>query len=82
MSYKKTLVGEQWDVCDRCGFRFPISQLTYQKGLRVDAKCIDDLTVERRDIEISRILATNETEGADLRYVDTAFFDVQEETTQ
>lgn len=68
---------EQWQQCDRCGFLFPMSQLTKQKGMLLCTRtCFDDLTVERRPLMISQILGVGvEQEGVDLRVVDRAFFD-------
>jgi hypothetical protein len=70
--------GGQWDICDRCGFQFPISQLVKQKGLLVCIRrCFDDLTVERRPYIIEQILGTGvDQEGVDLRVVDRGFFDL------
>ena len=70
------LTGQQWDQCQRCGFWFPLGELTIQKGLKLcTVHCTDDLTVERRYVYIDRLLnAGNPEEGADLRWVDGAFF--------
>lgn len=67
---------EQWDLCDRCGFQFPMSQLTKQKGMLLCIKkCVDDLTVERRPFMIGQILGAGvDQEGVDLRVVDRGFF--------
>jgi hypothetical protein len=53
-----------------------MSQLVKQKGLLVCAKmCYDDLTVERRQIEIMRVLGAGvQQEGADLRVIDRSFW--------
>lgn len=32
---RHTLVGEQWDTCDICGIKFPLSRLILDEGLRV-----------------------------------------------
>jgi len=49
---------EQWELCDRCGFLYPISQLTKQKNLLVCTKtCVDDLSIEKRQRQIAEILA-------------------------
>lgn len=66
----------QWDHCDRCDFLYPINQLIKQKGLILCGKCWDDLSVERRYIDIERILNQGvDQEGVDMRYVDRGFFD-------
>lgn len=79
----QTKRGEQWDHCERCGFRKPMSSLTYQKGLRVCTQtCVDNLEIERHAVEVGKILERGETEGSDLRYVDQAFFNNLEEVTQ
>lgn len=71
---KNNLRGEQWDECQRCGFRFPISQLTIQKGLKVCYRsCVDRLEVERRPFFIEQTLTPQVNEGADLRNVDLAW---------
>lgn len=69
--------GEQWDMCDQCGFQFPMSMLTKQKGKLVCVKrCVDNLEVERRDYVIGQMLsASNDQEGVDLRAIDRGFFD-------
>lgn len=78
----KTLVGEQWDLCERCGLRKPMSKIAVQKGLRVCTDtCLDNLVVEQRDAMIGRILESGQDEGADLRYVDQGFNNNIEETT-
>ncbi len=70
--------GSQWEICDRCGFQFPIGQLVRQKGLLVCTRtCFDDLTVERRPYMIEQILGTAvDQEGVDLRVIDRGFFDL------
>lgn len=70
-------VGEQWDVCDRCGFLFPLSQLVKQKGLLICSRrtCFDNLEIERRERNIEQVLGAGvEQEGADMRVIDRAFF--------
>jgi hypothetical protein len=53
---------QQWKLCDRCGFAWPLGMLTMQKGLLLDAKCVDNLDVEYRPKHIAEILAdTSET---------------------
>lgn len=59
-----------------------MSHLAKQKGsLKCSRRtCWDDLEVERRDIEIERILSTGvDQEGADMRVVDRGFFEGHEE---
>lgn len=60
---------------------FPMSKLVVQKGLMLCTRhCFDDLTVERRSLEIERTMAAGiEQEGVDLRMVDRGFFLGQEE---
>lgn len=71
---------QQWDMCDRCGFMFPMSSLVKQKGLLVCTRrntCFDDLTVERRSWVIAQVLGITDLdiEGADLRVIDRGFFE-------
>lgn len=70
--------GEQWEHCEQCGFLFPMSALTKQKGKLICTRnhtCFDDLEVERRDFVIERILNEGpEQEGADLRWMDKSYF--------
>lgn len=72
---------EQWDVCELCGRLFPISQLTWQKGVRKCPRDVDDLEVERRPATIAQLLAgpSGESEGVDYRNVDEAFLDDAQE---
>lgn len=62
MPRPREVYGEQWDVCDRCGFDHPISMLTVQRGLKLcsDHGCLDDLDVERRQLMIQEILSSGE----------------------
>ena len=82
MQSKNNVTKEQWMLCDRCGQQFPMSMLTKQKGMLLDQKCIDDLTIERRQFTIEQILGTNITEGVDLRAVDRGFFEGFDETNR
>lgn len=70
---------EQWQLCDRCGRLFPMSQLAKQKGLLICTNtntCWDDLEIERRPLIIMSVLGTGvEQEGADLRTIDRGFFE-------
>lgn len=76
---KNRVTGEQWQTCDRCGRLFPMSKLVKQKGLLVCTNrltCFDDLTVERKDMEIEQALNTGvDQEGADTRQADRGFFE-------
>jgi hypothetical protein len=58
---------EQWDDCPLCGRSFPMSQLMRQRGRLVCRDDYDDLQVERRDVEIARILRQSPDEGSDRR---------------
>lgn len=72
---------QQWATCDRCGFLFPLGQLTTQKGLRICTRrtCFDNLTVERRQMEIERVLGVEaEPEGVDMREIDRGFYEGEE----
>lgn len=77
-------VKQQWDMCDRCGFMFPMNQLVKQDGLLLCTRkstCFDDLTPQRREIMIMQLLGTGvEQEGVDLRGIDRGFFDGFDET--
>lgn len=66
---------QQWQSCDRCGFMFPMSYLTVQRGLMLDRKCLDNLEIERRSMVVERVMGSGvEQEGVDLRMVDRGFF--------
>lgn len=72
-------IGEQWRLCDRCGFWRPMSELQRQKGLVVCVHlCVDDLDVERRQYDITRMLAIPTDEGADRREIDLGMVDYSE----
>lgn len=80
MQSTNNLRDEQWDLCDRCGFRYPMSLLVMQKGTLVcTVMCVDNLDVERRPAEIASILGTEVQEGVDTRELDRAFFDTRYE---
>ena len=66
--------GEQWDQCDRCSLLFPLSALTMQKGMQLCRYDLDKLEVERRPIEIMRVLSNSLEEGTDRRNFNRAFF--------
>ena len=67
-------LGEQWTFCARCGFEFPISQLSAQKGVLVCELCYDDPVPALHDSLVQRALesAIQDQEGAN--DVDSAFF--------
>lgn len=71
--------GEQWDGCQRCGFWYPISQLTIQDGLRICREaCFDPRpdNVRWREITVGSTLASiNPEEGTDTLWLDVAFSD-------
>ena len=48
---------QQWRLCARCGFQFPLGMLIQQKGLLVDPKCVDNLDVEFRPKVIAEVLS-------------------------
>ena len=48
MPQHRGLYFQQWYICGRCGFIYPIGQLTLQKGLLVCPKDYDNLDVEYR----------------------------------
>ena len=69
--------GAQWDLCGRCGFLFPVGELTPQKGVLVCRRDLDDTSREDgvRQKMIEQILSTGANEeGSDMREVDSAFF--------
>lgn len=69
--------GQQWDTCDRCGRQQPMGNLIKQKGLLICIDtCFDDLTIERRSSEITRLLGEGvDEEGIDRRAYDRSFFE-------
>lgn len=46
-----------WKLCDRCGFLFPLGQLTKQKSLLVCKRCFDDNSNDRRQQKIAEVLS-------------------------
>lgn len=48
------MIGEEWKICDRCGFIHPLSMLTKQLGrlLCRDHGCLDDLSNMYRQKQI------------------------------
>lgn len=53
---------ERWAICARCGFSFPETQLTPQKGLLLCPKDLDNLDVEMRPRMIAEVLQDEETQ--------------------
>ena len=69
--------GQQWRLCDRCGRLFPLSELTTQQGLVVCSRDFDNsarFDSVRQEIIANILNIGNDTEGADTRDVDLAFF--------
>lgn len=69
--------GEQWiRECDRCGRQYPMSHITGQLGLAVCRdRCVDNLEINLHSKRVAETLnAGAGEEGADLRFVDAAFF--------
>jgi hypothetical protein len=60
MPRHRGLYRSQWRACDRCGFMNPLSHLMMQKGMLLDAKCIDSLDVELRPKVIAEVLSDTE----------------------
>jgi hypothetical protein len=57
----------QWQLCDRCGLMYPLTQLTRQQGLTVCTRtCTDNLDNQYRPKQIAEVLATP-GEGTDER---------------
>jgi hypothetical protein len=55
------LHGVPWHTCDRCGYKYPVSQLTRQNGLIVcTVKCVDQ--IDDRDSVIRSVLADSPNE--------------------
>lgn len=78
---------QQWGMCDRDGFFYPMSRLVKQKGLLVctNSTCYDNLEVERRPFVIEQTMSpgsAEDTEGADRRVIDRGFFSGFDETNQ
>lgn len=47
----------EWDVCERCGFEYPVTMLVMQRGLKVCTKtCYDKTLVEERPQMIAAVL--------------------------
>lgn len=76
MNPRNCLFNQQWDVCARCGKRYPMSMLRMQEGvLRCTRTCQDNLEIKRRPAIIARVLSDQavQTEGMDWRWVDRAW---------
>jgi hypothetical protein len=78
---------QQWDMCDQCGFLYPMSSLVKQKGALICTRrhCFDNLMVERRPWVMEEVIgpgAGAEWEGVDTRVVDRGFFEGFDETQQ
>lgn len=77
--------GEQWDICQRCGQWWPMSDLVKQNSmgrilLICTVHCWDDPEIEQRERMIAEVLGQGvEQEGADTRGVDWAFFPSRED---
>lgn len=67
---------EQWTYCDRCGRPYPMSHIIGQKGLAVcRERCTDQLEIELHSRRVAEVLNQGVAEeGADLRFIDAAFF--------
>lgn len=75
---RNNIQSQQWDMCQQCGFFFPVGQMTKQKGLFICRRrtCFDNLDVERRGFEINQLLNSGmNQEGQDLRQFDKGFFE-------
>lgn len=72
---------EQWDMCGQCGFFFPISSLTKQKGLLICHRrtCFDNLDIERHSWMIQQVMNEPVYEGSDMRQVDKGYFEGYDE---
>lgn len=73
---RNCLYDDQWEVCQRCGKRYPMHQLQMQEGsLRCVRSCIVNLEIKRRSSIIARVLSdqATQTEGMDWRWVDKAW---------
>lgn len=56
-------IGQEWANCDRCGFQYPLNELTLQLGLRVCTRtCVDNLDTMYRQQEIAQTLDDGGTE--------------------
>ena len=53
---------ERWAKCARCGFPFPETQLTPQKGRLLCPRDLDKLDIEMRSRMISEVLQDEEAQ--------------------
>jgi hypothetical protein len=57
----------QWQLCDRCGLMYPITELRRQQGINIcNRTCADNLDNQYRPVMIEQVLATP-GEGSDER---------------
>jgi hypothetical protein len=57
----------QWQLCDRCGLMYPLTELVRQQGATVCTRtCLDDLSNQYRPKQMANVLATP-GEGTDER---------------
>lgn len=71
---------QDWDTCQRCGFIYPLSMLTTQKGLIVcTVTCLDNLDVEQRPVIIAETLSSGDefTQDKDQLQTDTTMDDLE-----
>jgi hypothetical protein len=64
--------GVAWDLCDRCGFEYPVSKLGIQNGYKLCYdKCWDKRPVgfeEAEDMRVQEMIGLNPEEGSDTRW--------------
>ena len=72
--------GEQWRDCDRCGERFPSSDLTKEKGLIICHRCADNFEIERHPFTVAEILGANDPKEGSDRLVDLYMMPDRSET--
>jgi len=74
MPRHRGIYNSMWAPCAICGFPFPITQLSMQKGGLRDAKCLDQLDVEFRPFMIAEVLGdTQETENERIHLTDDPY---------
>lgn len=61
------LKGQQWDYCNQCDSPWWEGAFTFQKGLKVCPRCVDEIDIEQRDYEIGRALSAPTNEDIDQR---------------
>ena len=51
-------------ICQRCGFRQPLSHMRWQNGLLVcqDTNCVDKAILGKRDVDVDRALSIDRHE--------------------